>query len=78
MNQTTALDPRIVAGSRVLVHGSIPGKVIRVINREGARGGLVEVLRDGETRGSRRFRDGGTIRFYVGGFELGDTVTFIG
>lgn len=71
MSQILSLDSRIVAGSRVRIPAAhVSGTVTRVIDRDGARGGLVEVLRDGETTSSRRFRDGG--------FELGDSVVFIG
>ena len=71
MAQVTALDSRIVAGSRVrLAYAGVSGVVSRVIEREGALGGLVEVLRDGEASTSRRFRDAG--------FEAGTAVAFIG
>jgi hypothetical protein len=71
MSQALSLDSRIVAGSRVLItYAGVAGTVTRVIDRDGALGGLVEVLRDGETRRSRRFRQAG--------FEAGKAVELIG
>jgi len=65
---TTTLHPAIVVGSRIAM--DIPsygitkhGTVTRVLDREGARGGLVEVRWDGEKRPRRG-----------AGFELGDTI----
>jgi hypothetical protein len=64
MPQITALDPRIVVGARVsrLVDGRV-GTVTRVLDREGARSGLVEIRWDGQIRPSRS-----------AGFELGDEI----
>jgi len=67
MDQTTTLNPAIVAGSRIVRKDGRTGSVTRIIAPDGALGGLVEVRWDGQRRPSRS-----------NGFEAGRDISLLG